>query len=63
MKLDKIVNEIISAAYDEAKYHKHEYFTPEHILYASLFFLEGIDIIEGCGGNIQDIKTRSYELF
>lgn len=63
MKLDKIVNEIISAAYDEAKYHKHEYFTPEHILYASLFFLEGIDIIEGCGGNIQDIKRDLMNYF
>ncbi|MCH3963251.1 MAG: ATP-dependent Clp protease ATP-binding subunit ClpA [Clostridium sp.] len=63
MKLDKIVNEIINAAYDEAKYCKHEYFTPEHILYASLFFLEGIDIIEGCGGNVQDIKRDLMQYF
>ncbi|WP_446899131.1 ATP-dependent Clp protease ATP-binding subunit ClpA [Clostridium sp. LBM24168] len=63
MKLDKIVNEIINAAYDEAKYCKHEYFTPEHVLYASLFFLEGIDIIEGCGGNVQDIKRDLMQYF
>ncbi|MBP2031897.1 ATP-dependent Clp protease ATP-binding subunit ClpA [Clostridium algifaecis] len=63
MKLDKIVNEIINAAYDEAKYCKHEYFTPEHILYASLFFLEGIDIIEGCGGNVQDVKKDLIQYF
>lgn len=63
MKLDKIVNEIINAAYDEAKYCKHEYFTPEHVLYASLFFLEGIDIIEGCGGNVQDVKKDLIQYF
>lgn len=63
MKLDKIANEIINAAYDEAKYRKHEYFTPEHILYASLFFLEGIDILEGCGGNVQDIKKDLMQYF
>ena len=56
MKLDIIVNEIITAAYNEAKYSKHEYFTPEHILYSSLFFEEGKKIIENCGGDVEDIK-------
>lgn len=63
MKLDKIVNEIINAAYDEAKYRRHEYFTPEHILYSSIFFLEGIDIIEGCGGNVKEMKTDLMQYF
>lgn len=63
MKLDTIVNEIITAAYNEAKYSKHEYFTPEHILYASLFFEEGKRIIENCGGNVEYIKEDLIKYF
>jgi ATP-dependent Clp protease ATP-binding subunit ClpA len=55
MEIDGLLNEIIAAAYNEAKIKKHEYFTPEHILYASLFFEKGIDIIQGCGGNVEII--------
>ena len=57
MRLDLIVNEVISAAYNEAKYSKHEYFTPEHILYALLFFKEGKNIIEAIGGNVENLKS------
>ncbi|MDW8801432.1 ATP-dependent Clp protease ATP-binding subunit ClpA [Clostridium sp. A1-XYC3] len=63
MRLDRIVNEVITAAYNEAKYSKHEYFTPEHILYASLFFSEGRDIIENCGGDIEEIKKDLTRYF
>ena len=63
MKLDKIVNEIMTAAYNEARYCKHEYFTPEHVLYAALFFPEGIDIIESCGGNVKNIKRDLLQYF
>ncbi|NMM65721.1 ATP-dependent Clp protease ATP-binding subunit ClpA [Clostridium sp. P21] len=63
MKVDTIVNEIITAAYNEAKYSKHEYFTPEHILYASLFFEEGKSIIENCGGNVEYIKEDLIKYF
>ncbi len=63
MKLDTIVNEIITAAYNEAKYSKHEYFTPEHILYSSLFFEEGKKIIENCGGNVEEIKEDLIKHF
>ncbi|HEY8892163.1 MAG TPA: ATP-dependent Clp protease ATP-binding subunit ClpA [Clostridium sp.] len=58
MQLDNIVNEIITAAYNEAQMSNHEYFTPEHILYASLFFEEGIDIVENSGGNIKRLKNQ-----
>jgi ATP-dependent Clp protease ATP-binding subunit ClpA len=57
MKLDRIVNDIITAAYNEAKFSKHQYFTAEHILYASLFFSEGRELIEHCGGNVEEIKN------
>ncbi|OAA93896.1 ATP-dependent Clp protease ATP-binding subunit ClpA [Clostridium coskatii] len=63
MKLDRIVNEIMTAAYNEAKYCKHEYFTPEHLLYAALFFPEGMEIVEGCGGSVQDIKNDLLQYF
>ncbi|MGH4140203.1 ATP-dependent Clp protease ATP-binding subunit ClpA [Clostridium sp.] len=58
MQLDNIVNEIITAAYNEAQMSNHEYFTPEHILYASLFFDEGIDIVENSGGNVKTLKKQ-----
>jgi ATP-dependent Clp protease ATP-binding subunit ClpA len=58
MQLDNIVNEIITAAYNEAEMSNHEYFTPEHILYASLFFEEGIDIVENSGGNVKRLKKQ-----
>lgn len=58
MQLDNVLNEIITAAYNEAQMSNHEYFTPEHILYSSLFFEEGIDIIESSGGNVSRLKKQ-----
>jgi len=63
MRLDDVANKILIAAYNEAKHQKHEFFTPEHILYASLFFDEGRDIIENCGGKVEDIKKDLLEFF
>lgn len=51
MRIDDLLNEIITAGYNEAKDKKHEYFTPEHILYTSLFFDEGKNLINNCGGD------------
>ncbi|AGK96531.1 ATP-dependent Clp protease ATP-binding subunit ClpA [Clostridium pasteurianum] len=56
MRIDDLLNEIITAAYNEARDKKHEYLTPEHILYASLFFDEGKKLIKSCGGNIELLK-------
>ncbi len=63
MKLDDITNRVLMAAYNEAKYKGHEYFTPEHILYASLFFDEGAAIIESCGANVDIIKNELAKFF
>ncbi|HEY9060114.1 MAG TPA: ATP-dependent Clp protease ATP-binding subunit ClpA [Pseudobacteroides sp.] len=63
MNLDNIADKIIYAAYNEAKFRNHEYFTPEHILYSSLFFDEGKDIIQNCGGNIDGIKSDLDKFF
>lgn len=56
MKIDSLLDEIFTAAYSEAKVAGHEYFTPEHILFAALFFDEGIELVKSCGGNIQELK-------
>ncbi|NLI58397.1 MAG: ATP-dependent Clp protease ATP-binding subunit ClpA [Clostridium sp.] len=63
MKLDDTTNKIIMAGYSQAKQQKHEYFTPEHILYASLFFDEVKTIIKSCGGNIENIKQDLLSFF
>jgi len=56
MKISETLNQIIMAAYAEANIRHHEYITPEHLLYAALFFEEGVEIIENCGGDPQHLK-------
>ena len=56
MKISENLNQIIMAAYAEANTRQHEFVTPEHLLYASLFFDEGSDIVENCGGNTDHLK-------
>lgn len=63
MELDLNANKILSAAYTCAKQNKHEYLTPEHILYSSLFFDEGASIVENCGGNTESLKTDLEKYF
>jgi ATP-dependent Clp protease ATP-binding subunit ClpA len=61
--LDDISNKIIIAAYNEAKKNSHEYMTPEHILFSSLFFKEGFEIIENSGGDIPSLKEGLLKYF
>jgi len=56
MKISETLNRIIMAAYAEANVRRHEFITPEHLLYASLFFDEGRDIIVNCGGDPDQLK-------
>ncbi len=63
MKVSEELNNILVASFNEAKTRTHEYVTPEHILYSSLFFRTGPDIIENLGGNINSIKDRLEEFF
>lgn len=63
MKIENILNQIFITAYNEAKLEKHEYFTPEHVLYSSLFFDEGKEMIENCGGNIEELKEQLTNYF
>lgn len=63
MKVSEELNSIISAAYTEAKVRSHEYVTPEHILYASLFFSSGLTIIHACGGDAENLKKVLDQFF
>jgi ATP-dependent Clp protease ATP-binding subunit ClpA len=55
MDISTELNEIILAAYREAESRFHEYLTPEHVLFAALFFDRGKEIIVGCGGEIEPL--------
>jgi ATP-dependent Clp protease ATP-binding subunit ClpA len=63
MKIDAELSNILNAAFNEAKIRKHEYLTPEHLLYASLFFEGANDIIAGCGGDVELLKNELLEFF
>ncbi|SKA73226.1 ATP-dependent Clp protease ATP-binding subunit ClpA [Clostridium sp. USBA 49] len=63
MDIDRLLNEIFIVAYNKAKEGKHEYITPEHILYASLFFDESRKILENCGGDIEKLKRDIQNYF
>ena len=63
MELSFELNQILFAAYQEAKMRHHEYVTPEHLLYASLFFESGIDILSHCGVRIEDLKKNLENFF
>ena len=45
MKIDNLTDKIILASYNEAKSRKHEYFTPENLLYAAMLFDEANEIM------------------
>ena len=58
MEISPEVNKILLLAYEEAKMRKHEYITPEHILYATLSSEIGVEIIRGCGGDPDTLREK-----
>jgi len=58
MEIDEELNRILAVAFADARSRKHEYLTPEHILYASLFFSAGAGIIRQCGANVELMKKE-----
>ncbi|MFP4377656.1 MAG: ATP-dependent Clp protease ATP-binding subunit ClpA [Spirochaetales bacterium] len=58
MNLSQEVNEILSAAYQEARQRKNEYLTPEHVLYAALHFDYARDVIDACGADPDAIRAQ-----
>jgi ATP-dependent Clp protease ATP-binding subunit ClpA len=41
MEISTVLNQILMAAYNEAKNRKLEYLRPDHVLLASLYFPDG----------------------
>ncbi len=63
MKINEELNNILNAALNEARVREHEYVTPEHVLYASLFFDRGREIIHNCGGSIDNLQKELDQFF
>jgi ATP-dependent Clp protease ATP-binding subunit ClpA len=60
--ISKELSVTLGLAVREAKKRRHEYVCIEHILYAILYDTTGIEIIETCGGSIENM-TKSLEDF
>lgn len=60
MKISDDVQSILNAAYLHAKEKHHEYLTPEHILYASLFFDNSREILLASGADT-DVLLKGLE--
>jgi ATP-dependent Clp protease ATP-binding subunit ClpA len=58
MDIQEELNRILAVAFADARSRKHEYLTPEHILYASLFFEAGAGIVGRCGANVELMKKE-----
>ena len=56
MRVSDDVQGVLQAAYLHAKEREHEYLTPEHILFSSLYFDVTQEIIEACGADPDEIK-------
>ncbi len=63
MKINEELDHIFRAAYTEAKLRSHEYLTPEHILFASLFFESSSEIIRSCGGDVKGLQAKLEDFF
>ncbi len=63
MEINNELNNILMAAFQEAKTRRHEYLTPEHILYAALYNDLGKDIIQGSGGDVNNLIRKIEEFF
>lgn len=58
MKVNEEVQVILNAAYEEAFSRKHEFLTPEHLVYTSLFFEGPRDIFSKCDINPEELKEK-----
>lgn len=61
--ISKEVSATIGFAVREAKKRRHEYVCVEHMLFAILHDSSGREIIENCGGNIENLKSFLENFF
>ena len=60
--ISKELSATLGFAVREAKKRRHEYVSVEHVLFAILHDSSGLEIVEKCGGNVENIKAN-LELF
>ncbi len=61
--ISKELSVTLGLAVREAKKRRHEYVCVEHILFAILYDSVGIEIIESCGGNVENMNRSLEEFF
>ncbi len=61
--ISKELSATLGFAVREAKKRRHEYVSVEHILFAVLYDQTGIEIIENCGGNVENILANIENFF
>ena len=61
--ISKELSATLGFAVKEAKRRRHLYVSIEHILFAILYDPTGIDIIENCGGNVENLITSLEDFF
>ncbi|MEJ5284502.1 MAG: ATP-dependent Clp protease ATP-binding subunit ClpA [Brevinematia bacterium] len=63
MEIGFELSQILLSAYQEAKIRHHEYVTPEHLLYASIFYDSGKNILSHCGIRIETLRENLEDFF
>ena len=58
MDFTQDVKDILNAAYQEARRRRHEYLTPEHVLYAALHYEYPREVISECGADPDLIRSE-----
>ncbi|MFP4211913.1 MAG: ATP-dependent Clp protease ATP-binding subunit ClpA [Alkalispirochaeta sp.] len=61
MHIDRELQALLSAAYQEAKHRSHEYLTPEHLLYAALYFDYPQAVLHACEIDADAIRDSLEE--
>jgi len=61
--ISKELSVTLGLAVREAKKRRHEYVCIEHILFAVLYDSSGIEIIDNCGGNVENLVNALEKFF
>ena len=61
--ISKGLSVVLSQAVKEARKRRHEYVCVEHMLYAILHDSVGIEIIENCGGSVENLQNEIERFF
>jgi ATP-dependent Clp protease ATP-binding subunit ClpA len=61
--ISKELSATLGFAVREAKKRRHEYVSVEHVLFAILHDTSGLNIVEKCGGNVDNLKNSLENFF